>query len=61
MILDTFSEVFVWIGRGANEIEKKEALKTAQDYIKTDPSSRDLDSTTLIQVRDCSNGKLQTI
>ena len=50
MILDTFSEVFVWIGRGANEVEKKEALKTAQEYIKTDPSDRDLDSTTLIQV-----------
>ena len=49
-ILDTFSEVFVWIGRGANKIEKKEALKTAQDYIKTDPSNRDLDFTTLIQV-----------
>ena len=61
MILDTFSEVFVWTGRGANETEKKEALKTAQDYIKTDPSSRDLDSTTLIQVRGCSNSKFQTI
>ena len=50
MILDTFSELFVWVGRGANEVEKKEALKTAQEYIKTDPSDRDLDSTTLIQV-----------
>ena len=50
MILDTYSEVFVWIGRGANEVEKKEGLKTAQEYIKTDPSDRDLDSTTLIQV-----------
>ena len=51
MMLDTYSEVFVWIGRGANELEKKEGLKTAQEYIKTDPSDRDLDSTTLIQVR----------
>lgn len=51
MMLDTYSEVFVWVGRGANELEKKEGLKTAQEYIKTDPSDRDLDSTTLIQVR----------
>ena len=51
MILDTYSEVFVWIGRGANELEKKEGLKTAQEYVGTDPSDRDLDSTTLIQVR----------
>ena len=50
MMLDTFSEVFVWVGRGANEVEKKEGLKTAQEYIKTDPSDRDMDSTTLIQV-----------
>jgi hypothetical protein len=50
MMLDTYSEVFVWVGRGANELEKKEGLKTAQEYIQTDPSDRDLDSTTLIQV-----------
>ena len=50
MILDTYSEVYVWIGRGANEVEKKESLKAAVDYIKTDPSNRDLDSTLLLQV-----------
>ena len=50
MILDTFDQVFVWIGRGANEVEKKEALKTARDYIQSDPSGRDLDSTLLFQV-----------
>jgi hypothetical protein len=50
MILDTYSEVFVWIGRGANEVEKKESLKIAQEYITTDPSGRDMDSTLLLQV-----------
>ena len=50
MILDTFCEVFVWIGHGANEEEKKEALRTAQEYIKSDPSGRDIDSTLLLQV-----------
>ena len=55
MMLDTYSEVFVWIGRGANEVEKKEGLETAQEYIKTDPSDRDLDSTTLIQVKELAS------
>ena len=50
MILDTFSEVFVWVGRGANEEEKKESLRTAQEYISSDPSGRDVDSTLLLQV-----------
>ena len=54
MILDTFDSVFVWIGRGANDFEKKEALKSAKDYIQSDPSNRDLDSTLLIQVGSSS-------
>lgn len=51
MILDTYSEVYVWIGRGANDVEKKESLKIAQEYITSDPSGRDIDSTLLLQVR----------
>ena len=50
MILDTYAQVFVWIGRDANEVEKREGLKTAKEYIESDPSSRDLDSTQLLQV-----------
>ena len=30
MLLDTYDQVFVWIGRGANDVEKKEGLQTAQ-------------------------------
>ncbi|XP_062398347.1 gelsolin-like [Sardina pilchardus] len=41
MILDTWDEVFVWIGNEANEEEKKEAMKSASQYIETDPSNRD--------------------
>ena len=51
MILDTYAQVFVWVGRNANEVEKREALKTAKEYIESDPSARDLDSTQLLQVR----------
>ena len=50
MMLDTFEQVFVWVGRGANAVEKKEALSTAMEYVKSDPSERDLDSVSLIQV-----------
>jgi hypothetical protein len=51
MILDTYAQVFVWVGRGANEVEKREGLKTAKEYIESDPSNRDLDSTQLLQVK----------
>ena len=47
MILDTYQEVFVWIGKGANADEKKNALATAVEYIKTDTSGRTLQSTVL--------------
>lgn len=41
MILDTWSQVFVWIGNDAQEEEKAEAFKSAKEYIETDPSNRD--------------------
>ena len=50
MILDTYSEVLVWIGRGANETEKKESLKIVMEYIHSDPSGRNPDSTLMLQV-----------
>lgn len=50
MILDTYAQVFVWVGRDANEVEKREGLKSAKEYIESDPSGRDLDSTQLLQV-----------
>ncbi|XP_059494284.1 gelsolin a [Stegostoma tigrinum] len=41
MILDTWDQVFVWIGNEAHEEEKAEAQKSAKEYIETDPSNRD--------------------
>ncbi|KAJ7398995.1 hypothetical protein BTVI_119541 [Pitangus sulphuratus] len=41
MLLDTWDQVFVWIGQDAQEEEKTEALKSAKRYIDTDPSTRD--------------------
>uniref|UniRef100_A0A8C5AEU0 Gelsolin n=1 Tax=Gadus morhua TaxID=8049 RepID=A0A8C5AEU0_GADMO len=41
MILDTWDQVFVWIGNEAQEEEKTEAMASAMRYIETDPSNRD--------------------
>ncbi|KAM5158103.1 scinderin [Mantella aurantiaca] len=41
MLLDTWEQLFLWIGKDANEVEKKEAQKSAKQYIETDPSGRD--------------------
>lgn len=51
MILDTYHEVFVWIGSGANVEEKKNALQTALDYVKSDTSGRTVDDTVIMQIR----------
>ncbi|XP_036443817.1 gelsolin a isoform X2 [Colossoma macropomum] len=41
MILDTWDQVFVWIGNEAQEEEKTEAMASAARYIETDPAKRD--------------------
>ncbi|MEQ2243050.1 hypothetical protein ILYODFUR_003047 [Ilyodon furcidens] len=41
MILDTWEQVFVWIGNEAQEEEKTEAMTSAVRYIETDPANRD--------------------
>lgn len=41
MLLDTWEQIFLWVGKDANDVEKKESLKAAKQYIETDPSGRD--------------------
>ncbi|XP_034016789.1 adseverin [Thalassophryne amazonica] len=41
MLLDVWDQVFVWIGQDANELERTESVKSAKQYIETDPSGRD--------------------
>nr|XP_023665346.1 gelsolin-like [Paramormyrops kingsleyae] len=50
MILDTWDQVFVWIGNEAREEEKTEAMTSAARYIKTDPANRDL-RTSIVQIK----------
>ncbi|XP_041823352.1 adseverin [Melanotaenia boesemani] len=41
MLLDVWDQVFVWMGKDANEVEKTESIKSAKQYIETDPGGRD--------------------
>ncbi|KAG8443076.1 hypothetical protein GDO86_011772 [Hymenochirus boettgeri] len=43
MMLDSWEQIYLWIGKDANDVEKKESLHSAKRYIQTDPSGRDKD------------------
>ncbi|KAF7240355.1 Advillin [Varanus komodoensis] len=48
MLLDTWDQIFLWIGKEASVVERKEALTTAQEYLQTHPSGRETDTPILI-------------
>jgi len=51
MLLDTGSEIFVWIGKGALVDEKKQAFKAAEDYVSHDPlKSRKINDVTFLTI-----------
>jgi len=54
MILDCFNLVYLWVGEGANDIEKKMGMETAEAYVKAAAAEdgRDPD-TTIMQVKAC--------
>ncbi|KAK7118322.1 hypothetical protein R3I94_021977 [Phoxinus phoxinus] len=41
MLLDTWEEIFLWIGNSANQYEIQESYSSAVDYLKTHPAGRD--------------------
>ncbi|KAJ6652860.1 hypothetical protein lerEdw1_010578 [Lerista edwardsae] len=41
MLLDTWDQIFVWVGKDAQEEEKTEAQSSARRYLETDPANRD--------------------
>uniref|UniRef100_A0A8D2KRB0 Villin-1 n=1 Tax=Varanus komodoensis TaxID=61221 RepID=A0A8D2KRB0_VARKO len=47
-LLDVWDQVFFWIGKDANESEKEAAAVTAQEYLRTHPGGRDLDTPIII-------------
>lgn len=44
MLLDTWDQLFLWIGKEANEVERKEAVATSREYLRTHPGNRDPDT-----------------
>ncbi|TRY99862.1 hypothetical protein DNTS_016959 [Danionella cerebrum] len=48
MLLDIWDQVYLWIGKGANDTEKHDAVVTAQEYLKSHPAGRDLDTPVLV-------------
>ncbi|TNN88275.1 Villin-1 [Liparis tanakae] len=48
MLLDTWEEIFFWVGNLANQYETKEAWNSAQEYLRTHPAGRDLDTPIII-------------
>eukprot|EP00455_Lapot_gusevi_P028885 TRINITY_DN3093_c0_g1_i8.p1 TRINITY_DN3093_c0_g1~~TRINITY_DN3093_c0_g1_i8.p1 ORF type:complete len:438 (-),score=208.09 TRINITY_DN3093_c0_g1_i8:58-1371(-) len=43
MILDLFTEVYVWVGKESNKQEKDQAFQAALDYVANAPDGRDRD------------------
>jgi len=41
MMLDTDSEIFIWVGRGASDIERRNGLRTAMTYLDNNGKSPD--------------------
>ncbi|KAM9814016.1 advillin [Neosynchiropus ocellatus] len=48
MILDTWDQVFVWVGQEARESERKDAITTSREYLRTHPGGRDPDTLILL-------------
>ena len=38
----------MWIGKGASQKEKEEAVVTAQEYLRSHPAGRDVDTPILV-------------
>ncbi|XP_058486554.1 villin-1 isoform X1 [Solea solea] len=44
MLLDTWEEIFFWVGNLANKTETEEAWNCAQEYLRSHPAGRDPDT-----------------
>uniref|UniRef100_A0A3Q1HWR2 Villin-like n=1 Tax=Acanthochromis polyacanthus TaxID=80966 RepID=A0A3Q1HWR2_9TELE len=44
MLLDTWEEIFLWVGKFANQTETKESWNSAQEYLRFHPAGRDPDT-----------------
>lgn len=53
-LLDTYTSLYIWIGDGANEAEKREAIQLADEYLRLAKSDGREDGTPVISVH-CNN------
>ncbi|XP_069771040.1 advillin [Narcine bancroftii] len=53
MLLDTWEELFLWIGPSATDYEKQQSISSAREYLQSHPSGRDMD-TPIIRVKQGS-------
>lgn len=60
MLLDAWSEVYLWIGSGANNDEKKAAIETAIKYLQSSPGGRNADNTPILTVKQAFEPPLFT-
>uniref|UniRef100_A0A8B9ZX47 Gelsolin-like domain-containing protein n=1 Tax=Anas zonorhyncha TaxID=75864 RepID=A0A8B9ZX47_9AVES len=53
MLLDTWEEIFLWIGKASNTYERNEAIASAKEYLKTHPAGRDLATPIILVKQGC--------
>lgn len=51
MVLDAGDALYIWIGKGANEDEKRKSLEMAEEYIQSDPTDRNFNDILIITVK----------
>jgi len=51
MLLDTYREIFIWIGEGANKEEREEAMKLSKTYLSNDTSGRQEDDVSIAVIQ----------
>ena len=51
MILDSGAEIYVWVGKDADEEEKRAGIGMAKEYLEKDPTDRDSANTLVLMVK----------
>ena len=51
MLLDAWTEVYLWLGNGSNAEEKKTSIETAMKYLQNSPGGRNSDNTPILTVK----------
>jgi gelsolin len=52
MILDSGAEIYVWVGKEADEDERKNAISMAKEYVEKDPTDRNDKNTLMFTVKE---------